>query len=122
MLGGGSQARSEIVAVRWLFIVLLLSFGIVAAGCGDDDESDEGTVADATESEEVGPGIVIDAVVEDPCLGLKVEPSAKTYDDECNEIDECTQMPEQDGGCYCAYCGPKGGKVVCIQAQCALPN
>ncbi len=106
-----------------MFLVCISACGVGFLGCGDDDEDEEGSVADAADTEEqAGEGLTIDAQIEDPCIGLKVEPNAKTYDDECQEIEECTQMPAQDGGCYCAFCGPKGGKVVCIQAQCAQPQ
>ena len=105
----------------------LVSFAAMTAtallflACGS--ELDTGT----TSQTDTGASVANDTSLPDedvvpPCKGLKVEPNASTYDDECADVTECTDMPDKSSGCYCAYCGPKGTKVVCYQAQCATPG
>jgi hypothetical protein len=60
--------------------------------------------------------------IPEACPGFDQDKAAKAYNEECGEIDECTEMPSQASGCYCAQCGPVGGKIECLQAQCALPG
>lgn len=100
--------------------VLLVCIGPL--GCGDDDPeppigvvSDVLTVADSTTIEE-------DAYLPEPCIGLKRDPSANVYDDQCAGVTECQELPARTGGCWCAICGPKGSKIVCLQAHCATPG
>ena len=99
----------------------LLLFALSLFACDKDSATTTTTVADtATADATVEPGP--DVPTEDPCLGLKVQKQAATYNSECDGIDKCTLMPSKDSGCWCAYCGPQGTKIVCVQAQCATPG
>ena len=105
---------------------VLLTFLLLGGplGCGGDSSSDEGSQETTAGTDDEGSDDAnVDGVdIPEPCPGLQQDKSAVDYNIECAGITECTQMPVNQISCFCAYCGPVGGKIECLQAQCPLPG
>lgn len=104
-------------------LVLALALGVSTSlsGCGDDDEPVvEGSLEDTSSSD--AKSLTVDTNFAEPCIGIKPDPAAEVYNDQCDGIDECQQMEKQAGSCWCAYCGPKGAKIECLQVHCQTPG
>ena len=92
--------------------------------CDTDDDSALTQAADTGESDTGEQQSVLgfdDVEDEDPCEGMQSQPAAQTepYHEECEGIEECTQMtPLTEGSCFCAICGKKAGQSKCLQVQC----
>jgi hypothetical protein len=108
---------------RLVLCAVTTATALIFLACGSELDNGTGSASQT----DTGASVVNDTNLPDedvvpPCKGLKVEPNASTYDEECAGVTECTDMPDKSSGCYCAYCGPKGTKVLCYQAQCATPG
>ncbi len=107
--------------IQLLCFGLTLGLFVAPIGCGGDGTADTGEQATTTTdgADDGADGSLDDGIdIPEPCPGLRQDKPAKEYNDECVGIEECTQMPENKVVCFCAYCGPVGGKIECLQAQC----
>ena len=108
-------------ALLVLCSLTLLTFTTIACESDDDPVSAQ-TVDTSSGTEDAQSVLGLEDIEEkDPCEGIQSQPSAQTepYHDECEGIEECTQMePKTEGSCFCAICGKKTGQAKCLQVQC----
>jgi hypothetical protein len=106
---------------RLLFALVALLF-VALPACGGDDAEDGEPENTADIADANADGAEDDVDIALPCPGLGTDKAAKDYNDECEGVEECTAMPKKNTACYCAWCGPVGGKVECVQALCPPPG
>ena len=103
-------------------VAVLVLCTALAIGCGDDSDDPANAWQNQEDASAEDSSQTIEVEFQEPCIGQASDPSAEIYNSECEGIEVCTEMPEGEGSCWCALCGPKGAKTVCLQAFCKVPG